>query len=30
LRWTEIFELNKELVKNDPKRLRPGMVIRLP
>ena len=30
LRWTEVFELNKELVKNDPKRLRPGMVIRLP
>lgn len=29
-RWTEIYRLNRELVKDDPKRLRPGMVIKLP
>lgn len=28
--WREIFTLNKSLVKNDPKRLRPGMVLKLP
>ena len=29
-RWQELFELNKELVKGDPKRLRPGQVLVLP
>ncbi|MBN2563045.1 MAG: LysM peptidoglycan-binding domain-containing protein [Phycisphaerae bacterium] len=29
-RWKEIYEPNRALVKNDPKRLRPGMLIRLP
>ncbi|MFQ5490056.1 MAG: LysM peptidoglycan-binding domain-containing protein [Phycisphaerae bacterium] len=29
-RWSELFELNKDLVKGDPKKLRPGQVLRLP
>lgn len=29
-RWAELFRLNRELVKGDAKRLRPGMVLRLP
>lgn len=29
-RWKQIYQLNKDLVKNDSKGLRPGMVIRLP
>lgn len=29
-RWKELYELNKETLKNDPKRLKPGMVIKLP
>lgn len=29
-RWEEIYEMNKALVKNSPKRLRPGMTIVLP
>ena len=28
--WSEIFELNKDLVDEDPKGLRPGMVLTLP
>ncbi len=29
-RWEEIYEMNKALVKNSPKRLRPGMTILVP
>jgi len=29
-RWTELFELNKQVVKGDPKHLRPGQVLELP
>ncbi len=29
-RWKELFERNRSLVKNDPTRLRPGMVLSLP
>ncbi|MFQ5423207.1 MAG: LysM peptidoglycan-binding domain-containing protein [Phycisphaerae bacterium] len=29
-RWRSIFDLNKTVVKNDPKRLKPGMTIQLP
>ncbi len=29
-RWEEIYEMNKALVKNSPKRLRPGMTIAVP
>ncbi len=29
-RWEEIYEMNKALVKNSPKRLRPGMTIMVP
>jgi nucleoid-associated protein YgaU len=29
-RWTEIYKLNHELVKDDPKKLRPGMVLKMP
>jgi len=29
-RWEELFRLNRDLVKGDVKRLRPGMVLRLP
>ncbi len=29
-RWKELFELNRALVKNDPRGLKPGMVLRLP
>lgn len=29
-RWRELFELNRALVKDDPRRLRPGMVLQLP
>jgi nucleoid-associated protein YgaU len=29
-RWEEIYQLNKALLKNDAKHLKPGMVIRLP
>ena len=29
-RWTELFELNKDLVDGDPTKLRPGQVIKLP
>lgn len=29
-RWKELFELNKALVKGDPNRLRPGMVLTMP
>lgn len=29
-RWEELFKNNREMVKNDPKRLRPGMRITLP
>ena len=29
-RWEEIYEMNKVLVKNSPKRLRPGMTIAVP
>jgi nucleoid-associated protein YgaU len=29
-RWEELYELNRGLVRDDPRRLRPGMVIRLP
>ncbi len=29
-RWSELFELNKALVKGDPKRLQIGQVITLP
>ncbi len=29
-RWKDIYAANRGLVKNDPKRLRPGMVLRIP
>lgn len=29
-RWEEIYDMNKALVKNSPKRLRPGMTIMVP
>ncbi len=29
-RWQEVYGLNRDLVKDDPKKLRPGMVVRLP
>ena len=29
-RWEELYKLNKDLVKGDPKRLKPGMTIKLP
>ncbi len=29
-RWKDIYTANRALVKNDPKRLRPGMVLRIP
>jgi nucleoid-associated protein YgaU len=29
-RWTEIYQLNKATLKNDPKHLKPGMVLKLP
>jgi nucleoid-associated protein YgaU len=30
VRWTEIYELNKATLKNDPKHLKAGMVLKLP
>jgi len=29
-RWQDVYQLNKDLVKNNPKKLRPGMIIKLP
>lgn len=29
-RWQELLRLNEDLVKGDPKRLKPGMIIKLP
>jgi nucleoid-associated protein YgaU len=29
-RWREIFELNKDQLRGDPRRLKPGMALRLP
>ncbi|HVP10152.1 MAG TPA: LysM peptidoglycan-binding domain-containing protein [Phycisphaerae bacterium] len=29
-RWSEIYELNKTTLKNDPQHLKPGMVLKLP
>jgi len=29
-RWQEIYDLNRDLVRGDPRKLRPGMVINLP
>lgn len=29
-RWHELYQLNKALVRNNPKRLKPGMTIKLP
>ena len=29
-RWMEIYQLNKTVLKNDPKHLKPGMVLKLP
>ncbi len=29
-RWNELFELNKDVVRGDPTKLRPGMVLKIP
>ena len=29
-RWKEVFELNKDQLKGDPRRLKPGMTLKLP
>jgi nucleoid-associated protein YgaU len=29
-RWQEVYQLNRDLVNDDPKKLKPGMVLRLP
>ena len=29
-RWKDVYAANRALVKNDPKRLRPGMMLRIP